>query len=347
MSLAQFKAVPRKVMRLSEEQVVKTGTLESGSPFPLVIEPSSGPVNLIAWAEAHRDDLKDKLSRHGAVLFRNFQIGSAEEFERFVVAGCGGSLEYKERSSPRTQVSGRIYTSTDYPPEMPIFLHNEQSYSLTFFLRILFCCLIAAESGGATPIADVRKVYQRIDPEVRRRFAREGYLYVRNFGDGFGLSWQEAFKTEDPSAVEEYCRKNEIDFEWKGGGRLRTKQLRRAVGRHPYSGEPVWFNHMTFFHVTTLEPSVRDAMLSAFAEEDLPNNTYHADGSSIAPEVMQHLQEIYRSEMVSFPWQQGDVLMLDNMMTAHAREAFTGPRKVVVGMAEPYRWADVENVIED
>lgn len=347
MTLAQFKAVPRKVMRLSDEQVVRTRDLESGSSLPLVIEPSDGPVDLIRWAEAHREDIKSRLSQHGAILFRGFPIGSSEEFERFVVASCGGSLEYKERSSPRSQVSGRIYTSTDYPPEMPIFLHNEQSYSLTFMLRILFSCLVEPMSGGATPIADVRKVYQRIDPAIRRRFSEDGYLYVRNFGDGFGLSWQEAFKSEDPGAVEEYCRANEIDFEWKGGGRLRTRQLRRAVGRHPYSGEPVWFNHLTFFHVTTLEPPVRDAMLSAFAEEDLPNNTYHADGSPIAPELIEHLREAYRAETISFPWRKGDILMLDNMLTAHARESFAGPRKVVVGMAEPFLWADVEKVIED
>lgn len=346
MTLAQFKAVPRKVMRLSDEQVVRTGALESGSSLPLVIEPSNGPVDLIAWAEAHREDLKNRLSGQGAILFRGFQIGSVEDFERFVVASCGGSLEYKERSSPRSQVSGRIYTSTDYPPEMPIFLHNEQSYSLTFMLRILFFCLVEAESGGATPIADVRKVYQRIDPAIRRRFAEEGYLYVRNFGDGFGLPWQEAFKTENPADVEAYCRANDIGFEWKGGGRLRTRQLRRAVGRHPYSGEPVWFNHLTFFHVTTLEPPVRDAMLSSFVEEDLPNNTYHADGSPIAPEVMEHLRAAYRAETISFPWKKGDILMLDNMLTAHGRESFTGPRKVVVGMAEPFQWANVENVVE-
>jgi len=346
MTLAQFKAVPRKVMRLSDDQMVRMGDLGTGSSLPLVIEPSSGPVDLIAWAEAHREDLKSRLSQQGGILFRGFQIGSVEDFERFVVASCGGSLEYKERSSPRSQVSGRIYTSTDYPPEMPIFLHNEQSYSLTFMLRILFFCLTEAESGGATPIADVRKVYQRIDPVIRRRFAEEGYLYVRNFGDGFGLSWQEAFKTENPADVEAYCRSNEIELEWKDGGRLRTRQLRRAVGRHPQSGEPVWFNHLTFFHVTTLAPQVRDSLRSAFAEEDLPNNTYHADGSPIAPEVMEHLRQAYQAETLSFPWKKGDILMLDNMLTAHGRESFTGARKVVVGMAEPCLWADIENVIE-
>ena len=33
--------------------------------------------------------------------------------------------------------------------------------------------------------------------------------------------------------------------------------------------------------------------------------------------------------MVEFPWQRGDVVLLDNVLAVHARNAFTGPRKVM------------------
>jgi alpha-ketoglutarate-dependent taurine dioxygenase len=326
---------------MSDESLVRTGFLPGLDGMPLLVEPVPGGGDLTGWAEAHRDWIEQQLGRHGALLFRGFPLKAAEDLERLVAASFGGSLEYTERSSPRSQVSGKIYTSTDYPPEMPIFLHNEQSYNRVFPLRILFFCLLPAEQGGATPIADVRKVYQRIDPGVRRRFAREGYLYVRNFGDGFGLSWQEAFGSEDPSAVERYCRENGIVAEWKDKGRLRTRQLRRAVGAHPRTGEPVWFNHLTFFHVSTLEPRVRAALTAELADEDLPNNTFYADGSPIEPDAMDHLRAAYHAETLAFPWQRGDVLMLDNMLTAHARQSFSGPRKIVVAMAQPFCWDDV------
>jgi alpha-ketoglutarate-dependent taurine dioxygenase len=135
--------------------------------------------------------------------------------------------------------------------------------------------------------------------------------------------------------VEDYCRQNNIEATWKGGDCLRTSQVRPAIARHPHTGEPVWFNHAVFFHVSTLEPQIRDAPLSDFAEKDLPTNTYYGDGSRIEPAVLDELREIYRQETVVFRWQEGDILMLDNMLTAHGRAPYAGPRKVVVSMAIP------------
>ena len=160
-------------------------------------------------------------------------------------------------------------------------------------------------------------------------------MYVRNFGDGFGLSWQTAFQTTSKSVVENYCRRNNIEVTWKGNDCLRSSQVRPAIARHPHTGESVWFNHAVFFHVTTLEPQIRDALLSDFAEKDLPTNTYYGDGSRIEPAVLDELREIYRQETVYFRWQEGDLLMLDNMLTAHGRAPYVGPRKVVVSMAIP------------
>lgn len=339
-SFDRFKSARRKAVRLSDEQLVAIGRLGDGE-LPLLIEPAVDNVNLVGWAEGHRDLISEHLARHGGILFRGFDIDPVGSLERFAAATSEEPLKYTERSSPRHQVQGRVYTSTDHPASQRIFLHNEQSYALTFPLRILFACVTVAEEGGETPIADCRKVYRRIDPEVRQRFA-DGYVYVRNFGDGFGLTWQNAFQSEDPKEVEEYCRSHDIELEWKGDGRLRTRQRRRAIAVHPVTGEPVWFNHLTFFHVTTLEEPVRSSMLGEFAEEDLPNNTYYADGSRIEDDVLDHLRAAYEAETVAFPWQRNDVLMLDNMLCAHGRSSFSGERKVVVAMAAPHPWADVE-----
>ncbi|MFL6253469.1 MAG: TauD/TfdA family dioxygenase, partial [Pyrinomonadaceae bacterium] len=170
---------------------------------------------------------------------------------------------------------------------------------------------------------------------VRERFAEKGWMYVRNFGDGLGLDWRTVFQTTERAVVEEHCRRHGIEFEWKDGGRLRTRSVRPAVARHPRTSEMVWFNHATFFHVTTLEPPVRELLMREFDERDLPTNTFYGDGSPIEESVADELREAYRQETVVFPWQRGDLLVLDNMLTAHGRRPYAGERRILVGMAEP------------
>ena len=310
--------------------------------LPLVIRPHQAALNLIEWAGDNREYVEAALARHGALLFRGFGVGSAAQFGQFVKALSGDLIEYHERSSPRSEVGDRVYTSTNYPARQRIFPHNEQSYNLLFPMKIVFYCQTPAAQGGETPIGDTRKVYQRLAPHIRDRFMEKGYMYVRNFGDGMGLPWQDVFLTSDRAEVEEYCRGAGIECEWKTGGRLKTRQVRRVAARHPRTGEPAWFNHATFFHVSTLEPALREALLGAFAEDELPNNTCYGDGSRIEPAVMDELRQAYWQEMVYFPSQAEDILVLDNMLASHGRQPFSGPRKVLAVMAEPFSWNDIE-----
>ena len=336
--LNTFMKARGKVVRLSSEELVTTRFLNQEQQLPLVIEPRIDNFDLLNWVENNRALIENKLKKCGAILFRGFKVKEISEFERFVRVVSGEALEYNERSSPRTQISGHIYTSTDYPPDKQIFLHNEQSYNLVFPMKIFFFCAKAPEEGGATPIADTRRVFGRIANEIREHLMERKYMYTRNFGDGFGLNWQEAFQTTRKSEVEDYCRNNRIEYEWKSGNRLRTRQVREVATRHPMTEEWVWFNHLTFFHVSTLDREIQEETLHSFAEEDLPNNTYYGDGCRIEAEVMEQLREAYESEKVRFDWKEGDILMLDNMLVAHGRDPYVGTRKVAVGMAEIWSW---------
>jgi alpha-ketoglutarate-dependent taurine dioxygenase len=314
--------------------------LASGA-LPCLARPARPGIDLAGWISDHRDQVQSRIHQHGAVLFRGFGVTTAADFDRAIAAVSEAALPYTERSSPRSSVAGNIYTSTDHPADQHIFLHNEQSYNLVFPLRIFFCCVTAAQSGGETPLADSRRVFQRIAPAVRERFLAQGYQYVRSFHPHFGLSWQDAFQTTDPAVVDAYCRAHEIEVEWRSGSRLRTRQRRRAAGIHPVTGEATWFNHATFFHVSTLPPAVSAMLLAQLGEDELPNQTYYGDGTPIEPEVIEALRDAYRAETVMFPWQAGDVLAVDNMLVAHGRTPFTGPRRVLAGMAQPVPWAAI------
>ncbi|MCI0663751.1 MAG: TauD/TfdA family dioxygenase [Acidobacteria bacterium] len=304
--------------------------------LPLVIQPAVEGVNLAIWSSNNRALIEAELLKYGGILFRNFKLKSVEDFERVIKAISGELMEYTYRSTPRHTVSGRIYTSTEYSADETIPLHNENAYTTSWPMKIWFYCDYPAQQGGETPIADSRNVFQRIDPQVRERFERKRVMYVRNYGDGLDLPWQTVFQTENKAIVEEYCRLIGIQFEWKNGDQLRTKQVCQAVATHPGTGEPVWFNQAHLFHPSSLGPEVRQYLLSIFGEEDLPRNAYYGDGSPIEDAVLAEIREAFKRETVIFPWENGDILMLDNMLVAHGRRSYSGPRRILAGMSEPH-----------
>jgi alpha-ketoglutarate-dependent taurine dioxygenase len=329
--------VGRKVINVSNDALVKTSFLNDREQLPLVVEPSVGEIDLARWAETNKEFVETNLLKYRAILFRGFKVRTVEDFNRSVNSTSSGELlEYKDRSSPRYAVGNNIYVSTVYPADQTINLHNEGTYWMAWALKLYFCCLKAPEQGGETPIADIRKVYDRIDPAIREKFEQRQVMYVRNYNQGAGLKWQEAFQTDEKEVIEKYCRDNNIECHWKQGGRLKTIQVRPAVRKHPATGENVWFNHAAFFHSTSLEEGIREALLKAYKEEDLPYNTYYGDGSPIEEEVVRHIMGAYEKGKIKFQWKEGDILMLDNMSVAHAREPYVGERRIIVAMAEPY-----------
>jgi alpha-ketoglutarate-dependent taurine dioxygenase len=321
-------------VRLAADTLVELHDLSIG-PLPRVAEASVPELNLVAWAADKGSLIEETLHTRGAMLFRGFRAPSAEEFERFVAGFSGSLIEYGERSSPRSQVAGRVYTSTDHPPDQRILQHNEQSYTLNWPMKIAFACVQPAAQGGSTPLADTRRILARLDPALVSRFSETGVMYVRNYDYGLGLPWNEVFQATDRREVEEHCRGAGIAFEWRDDNRLRTRQVRAAVRRHPRTGELLWFNHGAFFHASSMERSLHDSLRETLDESELPFNVYYGDGAAIEPDALDAIRTAYDAETVSFPWAAGDVLVLDNMLVCHGREAFSGPRRVLTAMAEP------------
>ena len=156
------RGVQPKAISMSQETLVKTATLQPDSLLPLIVEPAVNNLNLIEWAKSNHEFIESNLMKHGALLFRNFNLKTVDDFEAFTVAASGELIPYRERSSPRHEVGERVYTSTDYPEDQKIFPHNEHSYSRKIPLKLFFFCRIPAPHGGQTPIADTRRIFQRI-----------------------------------------------------------------------------------------------------------------------------------------------------------------------------------------
>jgi alpha-ketoglutarate-dependent taurine dioxygenase len=334
--LEQLRKVKRKPIGAAAETLVKVSLLQPGANLPLVVQPATDGIELVDWARRSHEFIESRLSEHGGLLLRNFKVDGIDKFEQFVKALSDNLLDYSYRSTPRTQVSGHIYTSTEYPADHSIRLHNEMSYSKGWPMKIFFHCIKAADRGGETPIADSRRVFQRIPPRIRDKFEQKQIMYVRNYRPDLDLSWQTVFQTNSKVHVEEYCRRAGIKFAWKGPDHLMTSQICQAVAKHPKTGETVWFNQAHLFHISNLEQSVREVLLTEFKEEDLPRNAYYGDGSPIESSALAEICEAYKLEARVFPWKEGDIVVLDNMLAAHGREPFEGTRRVVVAMSDIY-----------
>lgn len=333
-AVARRRSVPE-----SQRDWVSIAPLFEDRRIPLRVTPAVGGVDLMSWAAGNRPFIENLLVEHRAVLFRGFPIRSPEDFESFVNATSdGGLLRYVDRTTPRHSEGGaskRVYISTIYPPELSINPHNEGTYWTQWARKLYFCCLTAPGSGGETPIFDVKNVFERIAPQIRERFIDRGWMLVRNYNEGFGLPWQEVFQVENRTALEQYCREHDIEYEWLDGGHLRTRSIRPAVQAHPVTGDPLWFNHAAFYHHTSLARETRDPLIEEFGLEGLPYCTWYGDGSPIDDVDIEAIRQAYAAEKVKFAWQPGDVLLLDNMYIAHAREPYTGDRRIVVAMTEP------------
>ncbi len=320
-------------MEAAREHGLSVQPLLTESTLPLLVRPTADQtISLPALHQLART----RLHEVGGLLLRGFDVLGEQAFQQLVRGFGHELLSYEFGSTPRKAVEQGVYTSTEYPAHQVIPLHNEQSYTLQWPLKIWFHCVQPSAEGGETPIADSRLIYQRLDPALRQRFDDKRLMYVRNYGNGLDLPWEQAFNSEDRSVVEAFCRANRIDFEWKDDGELRTRQVCQASARHPATQDMVWFNQAHLFHVSNLAPAVREGLLAVVDDPlDLPRNVYYGDGSPLEDSALDEIRGVLDDCTVRFPWQQGDVLMLDNMLVAHGRASFKGARKVIVAMAEP------------
>ena len=252
----------------------------------------------------------------------------------------------REAFASRRTYPGGVYSSSKWPPNQPMCMHHELSYALEFPGLMLFACLSAPTSGGATGVADSPAVLGALPSELTERFEREGWLLTRNYNEDIGASVAEAFGTQDRGAVESYCRANAIEFEWQPDGGLRTRQRRSAVVRHPGTGQRCWFNQIAFLNERTLDPEVREFLVDVYGADALPFNTRFGGGDPVGEDVVQLINEVYDAHTAREPWQAGDLMLVDNIRTAHSREPFEGPREVLVAMADPVRLADCAPAIE-
>lgn len=319
--------------------------------FILAIE-KNGDYPLNQWLADNQHFVTQAIHKHGGVLFRGFGLSPDEFVGASAIVSPHPPLPYTAGMSPRPKYSDSLYVSTQRPKELEIPLHHEYSYFPFWPMKIFFYCETAPLRGGETSLASTRSFMSRLNPRILTAIAARRVRYVRNYAPEFRLSWQQAFESDDRAVVERFCRTNDIQFEWRENGQLRTTNISQGTALHPQTGESLWHNHIQIFsmyqdpqgrlspvlaqYAKSVSPEVMRRVLSLPAEE-MPTNAFYGDGAEIEPAVIEEVFATLERVKVGFPWVKGDFLALDNMLTFHGRSSFEGPRLILTLLKEQHR----------
>ncbi len=322
---------------------------------PCVISPKGhsieAPLNeIVSWLREQRISLEAEFQSTGGILLRGFKaIQGAEAFEAIISAFSSQVATDEGSTSPRTAVLNQVYTSTDTPSYLPIELHQERSFHWQFPDKVAFFCEVAPNKGGETPIADMRAVFKALPPELIERFQAKGVRLRRRLpkvnitGNKAVRTWQETFGTNNRSEIESLATKLHWELNWSQFYLEVDNCVCPPCITHPVTGDQVWFNQVHVLHKSNLFYWAKQyksfklkciAALAPVIEQFYYYHHTYGDNSEIALTDLEQIRQAVASEKIMFPWQKGDVLLLDNILMAHGRNRFEGARRILVGLIQ-------------
>lgn len=323
-------------------------SLFDGNPLPLVIQPAAdgcgGLDTLLGWCREYAEPLEQAIADHGAVLFRGFAIGQSRQFEAFSDLWPAYTLGYQAGATAREAVEGRVYEATRVPPQIRIMLHQEMAYMRSYPSKLGFYCKSAPDRGGETIIGDMRKFTAALPASFMDKLRKYGVRYKRNFRspdtcDGRAdpvfnhRTWVEAFYTEDRGRVEEDCTSRGLEFEWLADGSITTWNNLPGVARHGRNGDTLYFSqlHTQVPHWRWMGEEVWERYRSVYTPGVArPYDACFGDGSALEDDDILTVYDELDNVTVAFPWQNGDVMVVDNLHTGHGRNPYAGLRDVQV-----------------
>ncbi|MFT7589776.1 MAG: alpha-ketoglutarate-dependent taurine dioxygenase [Limisphaerales bacterium] len=324
--------------------------------LPFVVSPQNLPVESerMSWVQEH-------LNVHGALLLRGFGIESTSEFEAFLRTISPELANVYRGTAPRNAKSQFVYSSTELSGSLPIPQHLEMSFLEGSPSRLFFYCHVPPEAHGETPIVDFKKVYEELDLKVKQDFENRGVRHIRNYnapGKRFSIdlsklkTWDQVYGTTDVKEIGEKCRAEGQKYSFRGDRSLKLINKSKAFKSHPITGDTIWFNHTQVFHpegvvieaeqIAKRQKSLKQKAVAVFLrslytitkpilkDERRGTQVTFGDKSKIPIKYIKHIQDVIWKNMVFFPWQRGDILVLDNYRVSHGRMPFKGAREIQV-----------------
>jgi len=300
------------------------------SPFTFAVV--SGQVGLLDWIGANSALIESALCERGAIWFRNFGVTAVEDFEQISASVLRDVYKENSEHTPITE-NGVVQRPVPYSPVHELLWHNENIFNHRWPTRIVFCCQEAAENGGETTLVDTRSMFRALGGGITSKFASKNVRYIRRYG-GIGLDWRKIFRAQSRNAVEASCREAGMDFTWEPDGSLSTSAIRPGIVRSKATRDLCWFNQIQHWHPAALPSSLRQALEGTGGTLALPRHCSFGDRTAIRDETVATILAAYRELEYSVRLATGDVLMVDNVLMAHGRKAFSGRRQILVAMGD-------------
>jgi alpha-ketoglutarate-dependent taurine dioxygenase len=303
----------------------------NGNAFPKIIEASSSS-NLADYLLGKKADVDAELEQTGVVLFRGFVVPTIKIFDAAVQAYGAENFPYAESLSNavRINMTPRVFTANEAPPETSIFLHHEMAQTPIYPSKLFFYCHKAAEVGGATPLCRSDILLEKLaaqNPISVEEFAKKGVRYTNTMpetddpGSGQGRSWRSTLTVNDRQAAEDRLVAMGYDWEWQEGHALRVTSPRLDAVRTLPDGRRVFFNQLI-------------AAYRGWSDKrnDRLKSVCFGDGTPIDAESLS--TAIHLADELSFDldWQSGDVALINNFLVMHGRRPFQGTRKVLASL---------------
>ncbi|ALU44445.1 TauD/TfdA family dioxygenase [Pseudoalteromonas rubra] len=312
---------------------------QAHSPVVIQLHQDSAPYEQVV---ALQDTIDQHLADAGAVLLRGGNFGSPAQVEQLAACFMTQVLTNNTEHRPAS-TNGNVQRPVDYSESEFLLWHNENTFNQRFPGRAIFACEQPALSGGQTPIADARSVLSQLPADLVQEFVDKQVMYVRNYqaDDFVGLGWKTIFQTENKAEVEAKCRDQALEFEWRGE-QLTTRAIRPAVVIHPATQAPCWVTQAQHWHFSCLNEDLKENLAIMFDDEaDYPRNCYFGNGDRISDQTMAQILQVYQANHQQFDWQQGDVMLVDNLLKAHARNPYQGARKILVCFGDPISFSQL------
>lgn len=290
--------------------------------------------SLVEYITNGYSEYSSLLNKCGAILFRGFNINTLSDFEYIVSNLPVNITSYIGGDSPRTKLTNKIYTSTEYPADQSISLHNEMSFSNNYPRYLFFYCELPPLQGGETPLADNRKLYKNLPKILLQKYQQKKLKYVMNLhnGHGIGKSWQDVFETDNRDEVESILDTRRVSYIWKGEN-LKVSEIVQPVICHPKTKEWVFISQAHQWHPSNLPQDIYENLIKIIPETEFYHYVCHADDVPLDKNELDLTRQVIDSIKIVKSWQRSDFLFMDNLLIMHGRNPFKGNRKIRVSLA--------------